>query len=142
LSPRQGSVSSFRRGSPTSSLPSFTPSASGVSPQPASWSRYSSSVSPICRKGALRWITGSLNARALRRLSPALDVLSPRGFIQSKPRLLRGDVLSLPLHAPAEWHEVATQMHQGASGDRAREGLRNPHYSNVGVDGVVERKVF
>jgi len=38
----------------------------------------------------------------------------------------RGDILTLALHAPAEWHQIAPQMHQRPGCNRARERLRNP----------------
>ena len=42
-------------------------------------------------------------------LRPALDVLRPGSLIQSKPRLLGGDILALSLHTAAERHQIPSE---------------------------------
>ena len=70
------------------------------------------------------------------------NISRPRSFVEPKPRLLRRDVLSLALHPPAERHEIASKVDQRARCDGARERLRDPHHSNVGIDRAVEGQVL
>src|ERR1700704_6073805 len=75
-------------------------------------------------------------------LRPSLDVLGPRGLIQSKPWLLGGDILALTLHAPAEGHQIAPKVHECSSGYGTSQRLGNAPYPDVGVGRTVEGKVL
>src|SRR4030088_1786302 len=99
----------------------------------------------------LRWRSTILKQEALSFAAKAfslsgalrpLDVLSSGCLVQAQAWLLRCYILSLSLHPPAERHQIATQMDERSRGDSARQRLRDPHHSNVGVDRAVERKVL
>src|SRR6476646_3771950 len=56
-----------------------------------------------------RRCAGAALSMSTTRLSPSLDILSAGRLIQPQPRLLRGRVLTLALHAPTERHQITAQ---------------------------------